>query len=64
LLDDAGNRDDAIFDQLMATTAGSPEHTDLLNGLMGPSWQDVFGTAALNDEYQVWNQAFFEAGSR
>lgn len=54
--------DRALHERLSQTPNGSPERLHLLQEIVGPSWRDRFGSAALDhDSYREWNDTTFQA---
>lgn len=50
-----------VFDRIQ-NTPGGPERAALLRGVVGPSWRDEFGNAALEDpSYREWSRQGDEA---
>lgn len=53
-----GEKDPRIFEELHSTADGSAERADLLRRLIGPSWRDDVGGAALDSPaYRAWSES-------
>lgn len=56
----AQERDDDLLDALTSTELGPAERRELLERLVGPSWDDRFGPDALSDDYRAWRNRRIE----